>query len=236
MAAWKHFAYWDIDKYRQYRSYVEAKALRYKGRTEDCADISILLLIDFASEQGLPLTFWDNNQVRYPSKGTRQTPMPLLRGKTWSDKKAYVEAVTKRIGSKSLVDHNTVKNPLGPQPGDLMVKADHTALVFGVLKNGATHPKAYDRTIPLFPGGVIAQTQLNQLEYVRSRVSQDHRGCPQTYIDYLNHRGEGNKQRAELIYYADTSEAELRPFEFRMYKPGVIDNWIDWNGSDDPPR
>jgi hypothetical protein len=40
----------------------------------DCADMSLILLIEFAAGSGLPVTFWDNKEVRYISKATRQTP------------------------------------------------------------------------------------------------------------------------------------------------------------------
>jgi len=57
----------------------------------------------------------------------------------------------------------------------------------------------------------------------------------ETHFDYLNHRGFG-KEAAEMIYYTRVSEMRAQGFEFRRYKPGVIDNWMDWNGSGDPPR
>ena len=77
--------------------------------------------MEFAAEEGLPVTFWDNDEVRYPSKGTRQTPTSsrVLRTKSWDDKGEYLDAVRARIGAKSLVEHNTVVNPRGPEPCDL---------------------------------------------------------------------------------------------------------------------
>lgn len=236
MAAWNHYKYWDSQMYEEYRKFVARDAPKFRGNEKlDCADISIILLINFAASNGLPTTFWDNNQVRYISKGTRQAPEDsrLLRTREWKDKDDYTKAVLERIGSKALVLHNTVVNPRGPEIGDLMAKMDHTALVFDVRPMKGISPKVSDTKIPVFPGPDIAKTQLHQTEYIRSRTST----APvcQQHIDYLNHRGYG-KEMAELMYEADVQEMKDQRFEFRMYKPGVIDNWIDWNGMDDPPR
>jgi hypothetical protein len=45
-----------------------------KGREEDCADLSMLLIIMFAAQEGLPLTFTDNQGIRYSSKLSGQDP------------------------------------------------------------------------------------------------------------------------------------------------------------------
>jgi hypothetical protein len=233
MAAWKHYRTWDPKTYQAYRKYVGQMAPRYRGKEHlDCADLSIILLIKFAAEQGLPVTFWDNDQVRYISKGTRQTPEDprVLRTRDWKNEDVYTEAVLSRVGAKALVQHNTVINPRGPETGDLMAKLDHAALVFAVYPPSVIHRKTLDKRIPVFPGHDIAKKQLNQTEYIRTPET-----TPWPYIDYLNHRGFG-KERAELMYHASAQKMEDEGFEFRMYKPGVIDNWIDWNGIDDPPR
>jgi hypothetical protein len=243
MAAWKHWQYWNPGTYQAYRKYVIDRAPLFKGRVDlDCADITLVLLIEFAADRGLPVTFWDNDQVRYPSKGTRQTPSSqrLLSTRSWKNKGEYIEAVTHRIGAKSLVNENTEKNPRGPQPGDLMVKVDHAALVIQVYPPGITHPRARDKRIPVFPGHDQARLQLNQTEYFRQEIPGPEVYHPneidcETHFDYLNHRGFG-KERAELIYYTRVSEMRSQGFEFRMYKSGVLDNWLDWDGLGDPSR
>jgi len=64
MAAWRHWAFWDGSAYQGYRKYVSQRAPAFRGRDDlDCADISIYLLIDYAAQAGLPVTFWDNNQA-----------------------------------------------------------------------------------------------------------------------------------------------------------------------------
>jgi hypothetical protein len=48
MAAWKHFQFWTDRLYEvEYRKFVMDNAAHFEGRTEDCADISMLLLIEF---------------------------------------------------------------------------------------------------------------------------------------------------------------------------------------------
>jgi hypothetical protein len=242
MAAWFHSRYWDSSIYEAYRLYVSNEAPKFRGNTLDCADLSMLLLIEFASSRELPLTFRDNSQVRYISKAACQCPEAgLFKTKKWNNKDEFIKAVTKRIGAKALVNYNTVNNPSGPQPGDLMLKEDHASLVYKVYGPSAMHPKAYDKSIPVFPGNNIAKTQLNQTEYFRSPMpdQDDFRpneiDAPWIRIDYLNHRGYG-KEKAELIYYANAKEMTDSGFQFRMYGPSVLDNWTDWNGINQPPR
>jgi hypothetical protein len=75
MAAWKHYKFWTDHLYDAlYRKYVMDNAAKYEGYTEDCADLSLFLLIDFAAENGLPLTFYDNAGVRYISRGQTHEP------------------------------------------------------------------------------------------------------------------------------------------------------------------
>ena len=238
MAAWTHRRYWTPRVYdKEYRDFVVQRAPKYRGRMDyDCADLTLLVLIEFAVQQGLPVTFWDNDQVRYPSKGSRQTPSALVLNRTWNTADEYIKAVTDRIQSKSLVNQNTVVNRLGPQPGDLMVKTDHTALVVAVYGVGVSHPKAYDKSIPTFPGHEQARLQMGQTEYFRAATpTATSEINSETHFDYLNHRGFG-KERAELIYYTRVSEMRAQGFDFRQYKDGVLDNWPDWNGTGDPPR
>jgi len=111
MAAWRHSRYWGDRTYNEYRAYVIKWGPRQRGRQDlDCADISISLLIEFAAKAGLPVTFWDNDQVRYPSKGSRQTPAARVFNWSWNSVEEYLTAVTSRIQSKSLVNQNTVVN------------------------------------------------------------------------------------------------------------------------------
>jgi hypothetical protein len=78
MAAWNHTNSWSDDYYEAYRKYVKANAAAMQGREEDCADLSMLLIVNFAAEQGLPLTFTDNKDIRYSSKESGQIPLSGL--------------------------------------------------------------------------------------------------------------------------------------------------------------
>ncbi|MBK8258516.1 MAG: hypothetical protein IPK82_38385 [Polyangiaceae bacterium] len=242
MAAWRHTAYWkSSDYFTQYRRYVQERARDYMGRTEDCADISVLLIINFAAEKGLPVTFTDGDGVLYCSKAEQQHPSRVLRTLEWGDgdQAAYAQAIQRRISSSNLIARNLEANDIGPQPGDLMIKSDHTALVFSWFPVPAasswSHPKDADFVagkIPLFPGQEIARKQLDQLEYFRQAPSDvpDSMG----YIDYLNHRGEG-KQRAELIYRAPVSEMQRQGLKFMKYNADVLRDWENWDGKGAPP-
>jgi hypothetical protein len=235
MAAWRHVSYWNEGVYGRYRTYVTYRALQFRGRTDlDCADMSIILLIEFAALHTLPLTFWDNNQVRYISKAKRQTPKDsrLLRSYSWKSTAEYIRAVRNRVGASALLRQNTVPNSRGPQPGDLMASGDHTALIYAVYPPTVEHPRAADRRIPIFPGRVQAAKETFQTEYFRSGETE---AVPVVHFDYLNHRGEG-KEAAELMYFASADAMRREGFQYRMYKPGVTDNWREWNGDADPPR
>jgi hypothetical protein len=239
MAAWKHWAYWTATTYPAYRKYVGVNAPAYRGRQDlDCADMSLTLLIEFAAANGLPVTLTSDDGTRFISKGTRQTPTSYLSVHStykWKDKDEFLRAVINRLNAKSVFSRNTTINRAGPEPGDLMCKTDHVALVYKTYPPGVDHPQASDTRVPIFPGPQVASRQLNQTEYFRADHSEVN---PTVHFDYLNHRGEGTpvKQKAELIYFADAMDIQKAGFEFRLYNAAVLDNWTDWNGEGDPPR
>jgi hypothetical protein len=190
------------------------------------------LLVDFAEANALPVTFWDMASVRYISKASQQVPSPAFGGLTWSTKNDYLDSIRRRIGARALYDVNTVSDLAGPRPGDLMLKRDHAAIVFAVYMPGNMHPLENDNTIPVFPGSQIARTQHRVTRYFRNRGVS----LPDQRFDYLNHRGEGGKQAAELIFNASAQEMRVDGFDFRIFQPGVFDNWPDWTGLGLPPR
>lgn len=248
MAAWKHTKYWSVGStYEQYRRFVRAEGPSYEGRTEDCADISMLLLVEFASQSGLPVTFTGGDGAIYCSKATQQHPSDprYFHTYSWSDKEGFTKAVRARIGSKTLYEHNTEPNPVGPEAGDLMLQVGHAALVLDWYAPGRAHPRAKDALaglIPVFPGPDEAKRQLDTTRYFRGDPKEDPKSTdPKGRFDYLNHRGVGVdaqhiKQKAELIYAASVSDIAGQGFEFRRYTSEVLDDWSDWDGVSAPPR
>jgi hypothetical protein len=225
--------------YAEYRKYVERTAPSMKSRIEDCADLCMTLLIDFASANGLSLTFTDGDGVRYLSLLKWQIPCISMFGRvlTWEDTEGYKKAVLDRLNAASLYTRNTKVNPSGPQTGDLMMTKGHAALVFNTYPAGRPHPFA-SRTawIPMLPNKEEAAKQLHQTEYFRDDPNQPN---GHSHIDYLNHRGQGKppKVEAELIYYADAVAMQQNfGFEYRMYNEKVLDNWNDWDALGIPPR
>jgi hypothetical protein len=237
MAAWSHYTDWSPSTYRIYRRTVARTASSYKGRTEDCADLSTGLIVDFASTNGLSLTFKDNIGRGYCSKASQEWHALPGHRLSWSSKEEYYNAIKRRLDARALWNWNTVRNPHGPEPGDLILKPDHACLVFAVYPPGVRHPKSRDSTIPVFPGAVKAAAQFNVLEYFRDGEGQTI-GPPvsATRFDYLNHRGQGIpvKQKAELIYYASVNDPDFKGFEFRMYNNTVLLNWTRWDGVGEP--
>jgi hypothetical protein len=254
MAAWVHNHQWNDALYSLYRAYVadEKKgAPSLRKRKEDCADLSIMLLINFAADYGLPVTFNDVDGYVYISKGSyaygRNGWIPF----PWLTKQAFTQIVQKNIQTKALWEQNTVKNSSGPKPGDLLmrltyypthIKVDkhHTAPIFAVYPAGTPHPRARDLNLPSFPGDDKAMEEFGVTEYFRGTVNVDGRTAYRhedrhIHFDYLNSRGD-DKRNAELIYYANASQFADDGFEFRKYAPKVLDNWSDWNGEGMPPR
>ena len=243
MAAWPHTRSWSPGLIREYRKYVQIQAPLLKGRLEDCADLSMLLIVNFAAQRGLPLTFADNDIWVYKSSGSGGSlfnpEIARTRGfmragsvPVWKTKDEYYSAIKQKIGANALWRNNTEKNPAGPEPGDLLLGRGHAGLIFAVylpnlserwgdLAIPRPHPRACDSSIIVYPGPTIAKTQIDVLEYFRDDEGPKGPVKAGTRFDYLNHRGQG-KERAELIYYANVYDSDFDPYEFRMFTASVF--------------
>jgi hypothetical protein len=266
MAAWEHSNKmgWTDESYMAYRAYVVHQAESYQGRPEDCADLSMLLLIEFAADQGLAVTFIDNEDQLYISKAEgvfvdsiayqhrhRLSPPPgtqvpelqakvVSRDLRWNTRYEFTTVVKRRIGAKSLWRRNTIVNPHGPQAGDLLLSESHAGLVFAAYPPGVDHAKLFDRGITDFPGSDAAKEQVNKTAYFKGTVNIYGRTAYRsadgdTHFDYLNSRS-NKKRNAELIYFANARQAQDDGFQFCMYGKQVLDNWFDWDGQGIPPR
>lgn len=259
MAAWNHSSAKDWGAFEVndgYRQYVTAQVPGFRGRHEDCADLSMMLLIDYAAANGLAVTFEDNAGRRYISKAEgvvlQWAAGSFILATTiakWSTKEEFTKIVQRRIGVEALWNRNTLINVIGPQPGDLMLiyksniiyaSRHHAALVYRVYVAGEVHPKRNEKSIPDFPGADEAEEQTNQTEYFRGTVDEDgitltRNADKDVHFDYLNSRSH-NKRNAELIYFANKRQMVDEGFQFRVYGPQVQDDWFDWDGQGAPPR
>ena len=232
MPAWKHFAVWNDALYEEYRAYVKTAAPQLRWRSEDCADLSISLLIDFAAKRGLEVTFADNDQNYYMSRA-RGAPVldPYFR---WNSKEQFSEVVKRKIGVSSLWKQNTEKNEDGPMPGDLMMRYQdfrggyhHAALVYQTYLPGILHSKWNEKLVPDFPGAAMAEREYIITEYFRGTTGGDAGATLyrvsdfDKHFDYLNHRGEA-KPLAELLYFANARQIQEEGFEFRKYNSIVL--------------
>lgn len=233
--AWMAMTYWTDQHYQDYRKYVAKEAPKLRGNTDmDCADLSMVLVINFASQNSLPLEFRDNDGVVYSSAAVEQDPPAMIRSKTWRNVKEFTAAVTSRLGTEALWKSNTEVNPDGPQAGDLMIDFDgrihHSALVFAVYLRGIPHPMSKMQHIQDFPADTPLQDgdeiAIHQpyTEYFRDRDPNSDQ-----HIDYLNHRSNRKAAGAELIYFAKVGQIRKAGFEFRKWSKDVMIDAAGWN-------
>ena len=229
MPAWEHRNRWYSGNYYEaYREYVAVNAPRLPyhpaHKKEDCADLSMLLLIEFAARHFLTIELQDNDGRRYNSQ---EDGSGSLKWWNWWE---FYEAVKQRIGARSLFMKNTV--PAGntgttPRPGDLLLNATHCALVWAVYPPGVSHPRIHDSKLSNFPGHEAALEDFNRQEYFKgttlpypSDVTAHRAPDSDVHFDYLNSRGNA-KRNAELIYFANARQAVEAGFSFREYAPQV---------------
>ena len=250
MAAWTHSAYWNDEMYAAYQKYVADNAPTYKGyKDRDCADLSTLVLIDFAAEKGLPVTFTDADNVRYISKGSEQIPSNYIRSnKKWTNKYEFIIAVLDRIDAKSLYLRNAEINPKGPEVGDLLLTYSagwnfyfksiggqhHAALVYRVYSPGVSHPLAGRTDISNFPKDPEEALKDGKTEYFRADENGNRGPDKERHIDYLNYRGR-EKNLAELNYFANVMKLIDQGFYFYKWSKSVFENWADWDGNGSLP-
>jgi hypothetical protein len=205
MAAWSHSAKWDGNNqkwYAEYRKYVAQNApARRSTKDLDCSDLSITLIIEFASKFGLPVTFKDAEGAIYSSKA-KSALVPKTSGydgtgagagaqrydeagPVWNSSEKFTAIVQEKMQTKSLYLYNMELNsPTGPEAGDLMIryrtkwlgtkvdqKNTHTALVYLAYARGIPHPLENRKDVPSFPGRDQANNQPNT-EYFRGTVDE----------------------------------------------------------------
>lgn len=243
MAAWKHDSQksWNEVHYTEYRKIVAERAKSYKGRSEDCADLSMMMLMEYAAQEGLPITFEDNAGTKYrsTSDGIQFGVMTI----PWKSPKHFIEHVQQKIGVEALWKRNTILNPTGPTAGDLMIRWSsktlsigtmkfeiednhHAALVIRHYNIGVSHPLEKAKMAD-FPGHESAERQQNVTEYFRGTVNDktgvtDYRHVDQdVHFDFLNSRSNA-KRNAEVIYFTNARQIQADGFQFRMYNSKVL--------------
>jgi hypothetical protein len=204
----------------------------------------MLLLIEFAAQEGLPVALKDNDGNVYRSRteytsyaigGVAGGVMGVLgigyaarNTVSWKNADEFYQAVKQRIGAEALYGPNTVVNYGPPAPGDLMLRKTHCALVYRVYPPGERHPLAGDTKIPSFPGAATAKQQSHVTEYFKGTVGSDgvtlSRDPDQDYhYDYLNSRADA-KRNAELIYFANAAQIHSDNFVFCKYAAAVLES------------
>lgn len=248
MPAWNATSTWDLKSKGGYRQYVSSHAEAYRWQTQDCADLSMSLLIDYAEDNKLPLTFRNDDGWIYSSRedGSKwASESAFMKGSTniaaWKNKDEYKEAVWEHINVRDLWLYNTAVTNAGlfmPSPGDLLMiyekgwvgaSRHHCALIYRTYAPGAAHPKENDMKVPNFPGGQTATNQGYVTEYFRGDTYLGQEGTftfsrrpgKDWHFDYLNHRGV-DKKNAEILYFANAKDFKRYGFEFRMYTDDVL--------------
>jgi RHS repeat-associated protein len=229
LAAWKHTSWWDDSWKKKYRDYVNMHAQDYLGRTEDCADLSMTLLIDFAAANGLPVTLRVDTGHLIISKSCK-----------WSNKDDFLEFVKRKIGSKALFDQNT-----GPalkeeeiRAGDLIISTHHTALVVKAMKPGESSfgqilsfdettggPVAYQQPFTQLWDDAAAKAHPGQLQWIYNPES-----TAGYRVDYLNHTGFWQPY-ARMKYNQLDSVLIADGYQFRFWHDIVFSNYKTWTGT-----
>src|SRR5215469_13217943 len=130
MAAWTHYATWDGNNRKVYATYRKYVAQNAPGRRStkdlDCSDLSITLIIEFASKFGLPVTFKDAEGAIYSSKASRAL-VPKTSGydgagagagaqrydeagPAWNSSEKFTAIVQEKLQTKSLYLYNMELN------------------------------------------------------------------------------------------------------------------------------
>lgn len=236
---------WDDRTIRVYRFNVGIVAPNHRGDAEDCADLSMKFLINFAFKHGLGVSLKNADGWIYSSRADRAekyitTAVDARNNEAkWTSRDEFYAAVKRHINVRDLWRLNTKKNPDGPQPGDLLIiykktgifaSRHHAGIVCAAFAAGQSHPRANDTSIPDFPGGDTAMAEKNVTEYFRGTTVANAEGNrtasrlpdKDVHFDYLNSRGDA-KRNAELILFANAKDFEGYGFEFRVYDGTVFD-------------
>lgn len=257
LAAWKHTNWWNDGWKQKYRNFVSQHAKDYVKRPEDCATLTVMLLVDFAAKNGLPVTLRGQGGCLWISKSCQ----------FWKGKDDFYQRVTKGgkgqrgVHSYEVFNHNTGpdKKDEAILSGDVGTKLGHAFLVVNAMKPGvlsagqqrnlpttspaptsqpttARRPTSQPTTATA--GVITAKPWVQKWDEVYAYSHPEKHffiyspsSTKEVRIDYLNHSGVGKRTAvAEIKYNRLVSELKAAGFHFRFWHRIVFSNYKTWDG------
>jgi hypothetical protein len=185
-------------------------------------------LIDFAAQNGLPVTFWNHDGKIFVSKSCK-----------WGSKDQFFARLKGKNGvhSNEIFDKNTTSDLADGQiqAGDVGTMHGHALLVVRAMKDGELSggQMINSNEMVMAKPGIIewnkdwAYAHPEAHEFIYNSTSTSG-----IRVDYLNHTGEGQRtQTAEIKYNRLLSELKNDGLHFRSWMSGVFSNYKTWDGT-----
>lgn len=141
LEAWEVTKEWDEEHIQGYYDYAKDYIANYDKKI-DCADLALTVLINYASENGLPvdLKYYDKGWKSYSSSSDEFT-----------SKDGFLKFITLNLGALNVIDNSSPISLSSAKSGDLIMSkwdasGGHTRVIYEISGN---HVTWYQGNIPI---------------------------------------------------------------------------------------
>ncbi|VBB44335.1 hypothetical protein TRIP_D250064 [uncultured Paludibacter sp.] len=148
-SAWSVKRDWNESDVKNFATYSEQKLKEYEGQDIDCADLSLSVLIDYASENGLALQISNANGDTFDSNSDNYNSVSEYKNGYKNDDGNRVDGVLPNVQARDISTNTFTINKTDVQPGDMIIltaPANHIVnysqvapkkkITYGNLSNG----------------------------------------------------------------------------------------------------
>jgi len=120
-SAWSVTREWNDNDQKGFADFASQRLKSYEGKNIDCADLALSVIIDYASENGLPLEISTANGTTFDSNSDSYNSVDEFKNGYTNDNGVDVSGVLPSVGSKDIPTNTFELSKSVVQPGDMTI-------------------------------------------------------------------------------------------------------------------
>jgi hypothetical protein len=174
-SAWAVKRQWNESDQKGFAEYAQNRLKDYVGEDVDCADLALNVIIDYASENGLPLQISTKDGTTFDSNSDNYNSVPEFKNGYTNNDGQKIQGVLPNVQARDINTNTFTLNKSDAQPGDMIIMtkpSDHIANYSQITPN---RELTYGNTTDGRPSAVKTS------HYDWSNSTVDGKGRPMVY-------------------------------------------------------